>query len=106
MTDRTIKTKCPVGLEEITIEILDLDELILTRKRGPDGKYRQVPRKEAKYPKYEVSCPSLEIPYLADLPPTLRESLVEEGRWWCKKRQAVCPHEQFIPSLLPRAVGD
>ncbi len=58
MTDRTIKTKCPVGLEEITIEILDPDELILTRKRGPDGKYRQVPRKETKYPKYEVSCPS------------------------------------------------
>ena len=100
MTDKTIKTKCPIGFEEIKIKILDPDELILTRKRGPDGKYRQIPRKETKYPKYEVSCPSLETPHLADLSPTLKESLVEEGRWWCKKRQAVCPREQFMPSLL------
>lgn len=103
MVDKTIKSKCPIGFEELSIEILDLDERILTRKRGPDGKYRHIPRKETKYPKYEVSCPSLETPHLADLPPTLRDNLLEEGKWWCKKREAICTHEQFIPPLLTRA---
>ena len=103
MTNKIVKTKCPLCLDEITIEILDPDELILTRKRGLDEKYRHIPRKETKYPKYLISCPSLETPHLADLSSTLRESLVEEGRWWCKKKKAVCPHEHFISSLLARA---
>ena len=76
MTDRNIKTKCPLAFKEITIEILDPNELILTKKRGSGGKYRQIPRKETKYSKYEISCPSLETPHLADLP---RARAQEEG---------------------------
>lgn len=87
---KIVKIECPIAFEEITVKFLDLDELITTRKRHPNGRTKLVPRKKTEYPKYETSCPSLEVPHLADIPPTLKESLIEEEKGWCKKRRDVC----------------
>ena len=90
--DKSVKIKCPIGSEEITVEFLDPEELITTRRRTPDGRYMLVPRKETEYPKFEVSCPNFEAPQLADLPLSLKEILTNEGRLWCKKRRDVCEY--------------
>ena len=99
---KTIKTKCPVTSESIIIEILEPGSRILTHKRDSEGRCRLIPRKETEYPKYLIHCPSAESPYLVNRPSTLKISLIDEEKWWCKKKQIICPNEQFMPDLLER----
>lgn len=91
---------CPItGSDEITVKYPDPNELVITRRKGLDGKYERVlrSRKEVRgglIP--EVTCPSLEIPKLAKVPSSLERQLMKERKAWCKKRKMVCPIEQII----------
>ena len=106
---KTVKKKCPItGSDEITIRFADPNELVITQRKGPDGKYRRVekPRKEVEATLTpEVSCPSLEIPSFADLSPALKKRLNEEKKVWCKKREIVCPIEEIIRGQGSRNEG-
>ena len=95
-----VKKICPItGSDEIAVMYLDPDELVITQRKGSDGKYRRVmrPRKEVKGGlRPEVICSSAEIPALAKLPLSLRNRLMEEKKVWCKKKNGVCPLEQIV----------
>ena len=59
------------------------------------------PRKEVKNAVAPIiSCPNIEVPLSADIPQALMKSLMNEGKSWCKKIRRVCPHEQFMTTLL------
>jgi len=96
---KIIRKICPITeSDEITIKFFDPNELVVTQRKGSDGKYRWVekPRKEVRGALIpEVSCPSLEIPVLAGLSFEMQEKLAEEGNAWCKKRRNICPIEQI-----------
>ncbi len=98
---KIIRKICPItGVDEITTKFFDPDELVITQRKGSDGKYRRVekPRKEVRGSLIpEVSCPSLEIPVLAGLSFEVQKKLAEEGKAWCKKRQNICPIEEINP---------
>jgi hypothetical protein len=100
----TVKRKtCPVtGSDEIVVTFLNPEELIVTQRKAPDGKYERVlkPRKEIKgglLP--EVRCPSQGHPAL-HAPQTLGMQLWKEGRAWCRKTKKECPMDDIIQDLL------
>lgn len=97
---KIIRKICPITESyEITIKFFDPNELVVTQRKGSDGKYRQVekPRKEVRGAlRPEVSCPSLEIPVLAGLSFEVQKKLAEEGKAWCKKRRNICSIEQIL----------
>lgn len=99
---KTIKKICPVtGLDEITIEYPNPDELVITQRKQPDGKYERTlkPRKEVRnalLPK--VACLNFRHPALADLPESLKDQLWKEGKVWCMKIRKSCPLDQIIQS--------
>ena len=99
---KTVKKNCPItGSDEITIKFFDPNELVITQRKGSDGKYRRVekPRKEVRGAlRPEVSCPSLGIPPLAEAP-ALTRRLIKEGKAWCKKRRNICPIDEILEKL-------
>lgn len=100
---KTVKKICPItGSDEITIRFFDPDELVMTQRKGPDGKYRRVdkPRNEVRGRlRPEVSCQSLGLPVLAGFSLEEQNRLAEEGKSWCKKRQEICPTEEILESI-------
>ena len=100
---KTVKKICPVtGSDEITIEFPDPNELVITQRKRPNGKYRRVlkPRKEVKNALVPIiSCPNMEVPLSADIPQALMDSLMDEGKVWCKKIRKVCPTEEISDKM-------
>jgi hypothetical protein len=95
---KIVKKICPItGSDEITIKLLDPNELVITQRKGSDGKYRRTekPRKEVRTPLIELSCTSLDIPVFAGFTWEEQRRLSEEGKTWCKKRRDICPIEEI-----------
>jgi len=101
---KTTKKICPVtGSDEITITYHDPDELVITQRKQPDGKYERTskPRKEVRNALLpEVACPNLKHPALANLPESLQSQLWKEGKAWCMKIGKACPMDQITYDSL------
>ena len=95
--NRTVKKICPVtGSDEITVTFPNPEELVMTQRKQPDGKYKRVlrPRKEVKNASLpEVACPNFD-------PKSLYSQLHKEGKVRCIKMGNVCPIDQIIQDIL------
>ena len=100
---KTVKNLCPVtGSDEITIEFPDPNELVITQRKGPNGKYRRDmrPRKEVKNALLPIiSCPNMILPLSADISQALMDRLMAEGNIWCKKIRKACPTEEILEKI-------
>ena len=99
MMSKTLRKTCPITMsDKITVKFFDPNELVMTQRRGLDGKYRRVekPRKEVRGALIpEVSCPSLGVPPLDEAPSFLKK-MIEKGKAWCTKRHNICPINEIL----------